>query len=79
MSETKNVYLNSVNKYNICKNDSNRLEMCNHKTIYKQLVKKKKRKYELKKIKDIERLRHCKPREFWKKKYKKTVKLSIMI
>ena len=40
--------------------------MCNFKSIYKSLIKKKKRSYEYKKLKDIERLRHCKPKDFWK-------------
>ena len=38
---SKNVYLNSVNKYNICKNDSNRLEMCNHKLFTNNLLKRR--------------------------------------
>ena len=40
--------------------------MIDLKVIYKRLVKKKKRFFENNKIKELERLRHAKPRDFWK-------------
>ena len=60
------LYLNALNGFNRCKSDDNRNNMCDLKCSYKHLVKKKKRIFENNKIRDIERLRHSKPREFWK-------------
>ena len=47
--------------------------MCTLKASYKAIVRKKKRKFEYFKIKEIELLRHAKPKDFWKlfKKNKK--------
>ena len=36
------------------------------KSRYKRLVRRKKRSFEINKIRKIERLRHSQPREFWK-------------
>ena len=52
--------------FNHCKSNENRIIMCNLKLIYKRLVKKKKRLSENNKIREIERLRHAKPKDFWK-------------
>jgi hypothetical protein len=54
----KEVYLTSINKYNMFKNDARRVEMLNNKVIYKNAVKKK-NCYLIKR--GIERLYHCKP------------------
>ena len=65
-SSAKRSYLNALHDFNRYKSNENRINMCNLKSIYKQLVKKKKRKYEYNKLKDIQRMRHAKPKEFWK-------------
>lgn len=47
-------------------NHENRIIMCNLKLIYKRLIKRKKRLSENNKIREIERLRHAKPKDFGK-------------
>ena len=69
----KQLYFNALNEFNRYKTDDNRLNMCTLKASYKAIVRKKKRKFEYFKIKEIELLRHAKPKDFWKlfKKNKK--------
>ena len=62
----KQNYVSALNKYNSCKSSSNRNEFCQLKVIYKRIVKRKKNIYEHEKLKKIERLRHQKPKDFWK-------------
>lgn len=62
----KHAYFNALNSFNSCKTDENRINMFNVKAVYKSLVKKKKRNFEGNKIKEIVKLKHAKPREFWK-------------
>ena len=62
----KQLYCNALLTFNRCKSNENRIIMCNLKLIYKRLVKKKKRLSENNKIREIERLRHAKPKDFWK-------------
>lgn len=64
--EAKLLFKNALYVYNCDKNDNNRSIMIEYKIAYKRLVKRKRRVYENSKIKEIERLRHSKPREFWK-------------
>ena len=64
--ELKQKYKISLGNFNRNRTDVNRVEMCDNKSKYKQLVRRKRRQYEYKKIKDIERLRHSSPRQFWK-------------
>ena len=62
----KQAYFTAIKSFNNCKTDDNRINMFNKKASYKRLVKQKKRSFEGNKIREIERLRHSKPREFWK-------------
>ena len=62
----KQLYCNALQTFNHCKSNENRIIMCNLKLIYKRLVKRKKRLYENNRIREIERLRHAKPKDFWK-------------
>lgn len=73
-SSAKQLYINALQNFNRYKSNENRINMCNLKTTYKRLVKKKKRNYEYTKLKEIERMRHARPKQFWKlfSKRKKT-------
>ena len=62
----KQLYLNALNIFSLHKSDENRINMHDLKCSYKRLVRRKKRSFEIHKIRQIERLRHSKPREFWK-------------
>ena len=59
-------YLQSVYEFNRCRNNENKDIMCSLKSVYKQLVRKKKRAYERSIIREIEQLKHCKPKDFWR-------------
>ncbi|XP_053405087.1 uncharacterized protein LOC128558872 [Mercenaria mercenaria] len=72
----KSLYTTALYQYNIRKSNQNRIAMCNKKTAYKTLIRKKKRRYEYNKLKQIEKLRHAKPRDFWKLFSKKKSKQS---
>lgn len=61
----KKICLNSLKQYNTYKTFENRQILLTDKRNYKQLVMRKRRIYEIKRIKDIERLRHSKSKEFW--------------
>ena len=79
---SKNKYLESLRIYSCCKTVLNREHFCKCKKEYKDTVKKKKRSFELKKISEIEKLKHCKPKEFWKyfkKKNKNTGSCDITL
>ena len=62
----KQLYLNALNSFNLHKSDENRIHMHDLRCSYKRLVRRKKRSFVIHKIRQIERLRHSKPREFWK-------------
>ena len=62
----KQLYCNALLTFNRCKSNENRIIMCNLKLIYKRLVKRKKRLSENNKIREIERLRHAKPKDICK-------------
>ena len=68
--------------YSCCKTVVNREHFCKCKKEYQDTVKKKKRSFELKKILEIEKLKHSKPKEFWKyfkKKNKNTGSCDITL
>ena len=54
----------TLNIFNLHKSDENRIHMHDLKCSYKRLVRRKKRSFEIHKIRQIERLRHSKSREF---------------
>ena len=64
--EAKSEYMDALKTFNRSKTEENRQLMCQKKLKYKSLVRRKRRQYETKRIKDIERLRHSKPRDFWR-------------
>ena len=66
--------------HRLFKQDNSRLNRHNLlecKRFYKQLIRKKKYSFQLKKLDSIERLKHCKPKEFWK--YVKPSKINTLI
>jgi len=76
----KNIYHTALFNFNRNKINTNRIELCNAKSSYKILTKKKKRKFEYHKTKQIERLRHSKPKDFWRlfsNKKKKTGNIKL--
>ena len=62
----KQLYLDALYIFNSHKSDESRINMHDLKSRYKRLVRRKKRSFEINKIRKIERLRHSQPREFWK-------------
>ena len=79
--EAKRVYMNSLKIFNECRTAENRQASCALKHTYKQLIKRKRSLFELKKVKTIESLRHSKPKDFWrlftKKKSQSNTSLTI--
>lgn len=64
--QAKQVYQTAVKLYNGGKTDINRISMYNAKRAYKSLVKGKRNRARLSRMREIERLRHSKPKDFWK-------------
>ena len=64
--QAKSLYKNALYVFNSNRSEVNRLNLMNYKSMYKRIVKRKRRMYEQCKIKEIERLRHSKPRDFWR-------------
>lgn len=79
--DAKNQYLESLRIFNGCKNTVSREYFCKCKKFYKETMRKKKRSFEYKKLKDIENLKHCNPKQFWKyfKKNKSAVSNGISL
>ncbi len=68
-TECKNaklVYRQALRDFNNCRSDENRYNLCDEKKTYKTFIKKKKNLYVDSKRKEIENMRHSKPRDFWK-------------
>ncbi len=63
---SKHEYLCALGEFNGCKSNANRTRFLDCKLRYKRVVKRKRRQFELKKRSDIIKLRHAKPRDFWK-------------
>ena len=64
--EAKCKYVESLQLFNSCKNDVNRLHFCECKGAYKKMVRRKKAIFKRKKFKEIEKLRHSRPKDFWR-------------
>ena len=64
--KAKQLYLESMYKFNRYKNDCTRKQFCSNKVKYKNLCKLKKKQHELVKISEIEHLKSAKPKDFWK-------------
>jgi len=64
--QAKQRYLESRRVFNQCHNDESRKNFCECKQIYKKIVQVKKREFKLNKMKELENLRHSRPKEFWK-------------
>ena len=69
----KQLYHASLHTFNCFKSDENRQNMCFLKSKYKKLTKKKKRNFQYHKIREIKKLRHAKPKDFWRLFKKKKV------
>ena len=64
--QAKNIYLQALRNFNFCKTTESRHLLCAQKANYKSLINKKKRLFENNKLCELEKLKHAKPREFWK-------------
>ena len=62
----KQEYLKALKLFNSQKSEEDRLSLHQFKSIYKKVVSKKKQQYKYNKIKEIENMRHKKPKDFWK-------------
>ena len=54
------------NIYNNCRSEENRSMFFHTKTVYKKMLKRKKKEFKLNQVKKITSLRHSKPKDFWK-------------
>ena len=63
---TRNLYLEALSVFKTDKSDNNRLILCDRKSYYKNIVRKKKNIDYKKRMGDIANLRKSNPREFWK-------------
>ena len=64
--EAKSLYKQYLREFNRCKSYENRLQLCEFKTKYKTLIRKKKRGFMLKKAQQLTELKKHRPRDFWK-------------
>lgn len=64
--QSKQRYLEALRVFNRSHTMLSRQHFCDCKNQYKSFIRKKKRSLELKKLEGLEKLRHRKPREFWK-------------
>lgn len=73
-SDARRTYLEALRVFNLNKNNENRNDLFDKKSIYKKLINKKKGAFYRSKMRDIENLKNKKPKDFWKffKKDKKT-------
>ncbi|XP_060579839.1 uncharacterized protein LOC132736666 [Ruditapes philippinarum] len=62
----RNAYINALNNFYRVKCVETRHDMCTKKTIYKRLIRKKKRAFEAAKCRQIVNLRSSKPKDFWR-------------
>ncbi|XP_060584147.1 uncharacterized protein LOC132740284 [Ruditapes philippinarum] len=74
--EKKHNYLNALSIFNNYKNETNRHILCDLKKEFKNIVRKKKRQYRLKRAQELSELKTSKPREFWKHFKKRNVSQS---
>ena len=63
---SRQLYVDALCNFNRYKSSAHREQLCIFKNRYKLLVKKKRNCYKLQQIKEIEKLRLSKPKEFWK-------------
>jgi hypothetical protein len=58
--------MEAVRVFNYDKSDQNREYLCLRKKAYKNLIRTKRKLFEVKKTVEIQNLRHCRPKQFWK-------------
>jgi hypothetical protein len=63
---SRHLYMNALSAFNRFNSDINREQLYLYKKRYKTIVKKKRRMYKFKHVREIEKLRFSKPKEFWK-------------
>ena len=68
-------YINDLKCFHCLNSDENRRRFCSSKKLYKDMCKRKRKGYERKKIAEIEKLKHSRPKDFWKY-FKKSTKSS---
>ena len=59
-------YFDSLRSFNLSHSEEHRVVLCENKTVYKKIVRKKKWLFKRKKLTELEGLKLKKPREFWK-------------
>ena len=64
--KAKRAYQNALYSFNKCKSHESRQQFCLRKKEYKNLIRRKRKEFEIKKVQEIENLRHSKPKDFWK-------------
>ena len=64
--DARNRYLHAQNAFYQNKSEKNRMYLCCRKKEYKNLIRIKKRLFVRRKICEIEKLKSCKPKQFWK-------------
>ena len=64
--EAKSLYKQYLREFNRCKSYENRFQLCEFKTKYKTLIRKKKRGFMLKKAQQLTELQKHRPTDFWK-------------
>ena len=78
---TKRIRIQALRVFERDKRNTSREYFCSCKSKYKKICKRKRYKYEKKKIDEIERLRFSKPKQFWKyfKKDKSRVSTDVTV
>ena len=64
--EKKIEYINALRTFNTDKSTINREHLCDKRKVYKNLIRRKRRKYHFIEMKKIENLRHKRPKDFWR-------------
>jgi hypothetical protein len=60
------LYIDALAIFNNNKSTESRFSLCNKKTFYKNLIRKKKRANKIKMTDELTRLKNSKPKDFWK-------------
>ena len=62
----KSAYDEALRVFSSCKSETSRKYLLDCKHKYKLIVRRKKRAFKLRRLKDMESLKFCKPKDFWK-------------
>ena len=62
----RDIYINALNSFNNEKSELNRINLCECKSHYKQIIRKKKNANFKKQMRELERMKNSQPKDFWK-------------